>query len=58
MTYNYEFYAQANARLARQGQRKAVQIHTFTAERTIEDGKQKALAAKDAEQSKFIMLTK
>ena len=58
LTYNYELYAQANARLARQGQRNAVQIHIFTAARTIEQNKQKALAAKDAEQSQFLELTK
>lgn len=58
LTYNYELYAQANARLARQGQRNAVQIHIFTAARTIEQNKQKALATKDAEQSQFLELTK
>ena len=58
LTYNYEFYAQANARLARQGQARAVQIHVFTAEKTVEDGKRKALAQKDAEQTRFLELTK
>lgn len=58
LTYNYEYYAQANARLARQGQRLAVQIHVFTAERTVEDGKQKALERKDKEQNEFFKLTK
>lgn len=58
LTYNYEYYAQANARLARQGQRKAVQIHIFTAERTVEDGKQKALERKDKEQGQFLAMTK
>ena len=58
LTYNYEYYAQANARLARQGQRKAVQIHIFTAEKTVEDGKQKALERKDKEQGQFLSMTK
>lgn len=58
LTYNYEYYAQANARLARQGQRKAVQIHIFTAAKTVEDGKQKALERKDREQGQFLAMTK
>jgi SNF2 family DNA or RNA helicase len=36
LTYNYELYAQANARLARQGQTRNVQIHYFMAEDTCE----------------------
>ena len=58
LTYNYEYYAQANARLARQGQRFAVQIHVFTAAKTVEDGKQKALERKDREQGQFLEMTK
>lgn len=58
LTYNYEYYAQANARLARQGQRKAVQIHIFTAAKTVEEGKQKALERKDKEQGQFLAMTK
>lgn len=58
LTYNYEYYAQANARLARQGQRKAVHIHIFTAAKTVEDGKQKALERKDKEQGQFLAMTK
>ena len=58
LTYNYEYYAQANARLARQVQRKAVQIHIFTAAKTVEDGKQKALERKDKEQGQFLAITK
>ena len=57
LTYNYEYYAQANARLARQGQRRGVQIHTFTATDTVEDGKLKALEQKDKEQAAFVGLT-
>lgn len=58
LTYNYEYYAQANARLARQGQRKAVQIHIFEAAGTLEQNKRKALQRKDAEQNQFLELTK
>lgn len=58
LTYNYEYYAQANARLARQGQRRAVKIHVFTAADTCEEGKAKALARKDKEQNEFLELTK
>lgn len=58
LTYNYEHYAQANARLARQGQRGNVQIHIFTAAGTIEDEKRKALAEKDKMQNVFLALTK
>ena len=58
LTYNYEYYAQANARLARQGQQKAVQIHIFEAKDTVEEGKRKALERKDKEQNAFLELTK
>lgn len=58
LTYNYEYYAQANARLARQGQRKAVQIHIFEAAGTLEQNKRKALQRKDNEQNQFLELTK
>lgn len=43
VTWNYEYYAQANARLARQGQEKAVQIHCFYVPDTVEDKMLKAL---------------
>lgn len=58
LTYNYELFAQFNARLARQGQTKPVQIHYFTALDTIEEMQRKALQAKDNEQQKFVRLTK
>lgn len=58
LTYNYEYYAQANARLARQGQRKAVQIHVFVADKTCEQGKSAALRRKDKEQNEFLKMTK
>lgn len=58
VTYNYEFFAQANARLARQGQTKAVQIYYFVANNTLEHRQQQALSRKAAEQQLFVNLTK
>lgn len=58
LTYNYEYFAQGNARLARQGQSGNVQIHYFVADRTCEERAVLALQKKHAEQSKFLTLTK
>lgn len=58
LTYNYELYAQANARLARQGQTRNVQIHYFMAEDTCEWQMWHALQKKDKEQNEFLTLTK
>lgn len=58
LTYNYELYAQGNARLARQGQTGNVQIHIFAAENTVEQRVSAALAKKSEEQQQFITLTK
>lgn len=58
LTYNYELYAQANARLARQGQARNVQIHYFMAENTCEWQMWHALQKKDKEQNEFLTLTK
>lgn len=58
LTYNYEYYAQANARLARQGQKRNVQIHYFVTENTVEERVVKALQKKDQEQKEFLKLTK
>ncbi len=58
LTYNYEFYAQANARLARQGQQRQVQIHYFFADRTCESRVWAALMRKDSEQQQFLNSTK
>lgn len=58
MTYNYELFAQGNARLARQGQQGNVQIHYFVADRTCEERAVLALQKKQAEQSKFLNMTK
>lgn len=58
MTYNYELFAQGNARLARQGQRGNVQIHYFVADKTCEERAVAALQKKDAEQREFLNKTK
>lgn len=58
LTYNYELFAQANARLARQGQTKPVQIHYFLADKTIEQAQLGCLMKKDGDQQEFIKLTK
>lgn len=56
--YDYELYSQANARLARQGQQRGVQIHTFVASGTVEVMKVKSLNEKDAAAQQFLNLTK
>ena len=58
LTYNYEFFAQGNARLARQGQTGNVQIYYFIASNTIEERVVSALTKKSNEQQKFVELTK
>jgi len=58
VTYNYEYFAQANARLARQGQTLPVEIHYFTASNTCEQRVRRALSRKAAEQGLFAQLTK
>lgn len=58
VTYNYEYFAQANARLARQGQTKPVEIHYFTARNTCEERVRRTLSRKAAEQGLFTQLTK
>lgn len=58
LTYNYEYYAQANARLARQGQTRNVQIHYFITAGTCEGRVWSALQKKDIEQHNFLALTK
>lgn len=58
LTYNYELFAQGNARLARQGQRQNVQIHYFVADKTCEERAVAALRAKQKEQNEFLKLTK
>lgn len=58
LTYNYELFAQGNARLARQGQKRNVQIHYFVADKTCEERAVAALRFKDREQKQFLQLTK
>lgn len=58
LTYNYELFAQGNARLARQGQRQNVQIHYFVADKTCEERAVVALKNKQNEQNEFLKLTK
>jgi SNF2 family DNA or RNA helicase len=58
LTYNYELFAQANARLARQGQTRQTLIHYFVAKDTVEEQMVKALQRKSREQANFLQLTK
>lgn len=58
LTYNYEYYAQANARLARQGQTRQVQVHYFLTRDTCEPRVWTALQNKDKEQREFLNRTK
>lgn len=58
LTYNYELFAQGNARLARQGQRGNVQIYYFVANNTCEEAALLALIKKQQEQDEFLQLTK
>ena len=58
LTYNYELFAQGNARLARQGQKRNVQIHYFVAADTCEERAVAALSRKQAEQREFLNMTK
>lgn len=58
MTYNYELFAQGNARLARQGQTKNVQIFYCVAKNTVEEKIAIALTKKDKAQNDFLELTK
>lgn len=58
LTYNFEYFAQANARLARTGQSRGVQIHYFCASGTVEVEQMLALRKKEKENKEFINLTK
>lgn len=58
LTYDFELWAQANARLARQGQTQGVQIHSFIAKNTVEVGKIKALNKKEKILEEFVDITK
>lgn len=52
--WNLELYQQANARLYRQGQKKAVVIYHLITTRTIEEDMMKALNEKDVSQTRLI----
>lgn len=58
LTYNYEYYSQANARLARQGQTRQVQVHYFLTRGTCEPRVWTALQNKDKEQKEFLNKTR
>ena len=58
VTWNYELWAQGNARLARQGQTRQVRVVSFVAGGTCEERIFSALANKDKEQNQFLKLTK
>lgn len=47
LTYNYEYFAQANARLHRTGQTKPVQVYYLIAKDTVDEGVLLALKKKD-----------
>ena len=54
LTWNYELYSQANARLHRQGQKKTVFIHHLVVEGTKDEQVVKALEHKDKAQDFLI----
>ena len=54
LTWNYELYSQANARLHRQGQKKTVFIHHLVVEKTKDEAVMKALERKDKAQDFLI----
>lgn len=58
LTYNYEYFAQGCARLARQGQQKTTIIKTFIAADTCEERIYKAINAKAMAQNDFLTATK
>ena len=58
LTYNYEFFAQANARLARTGQTRSVSIYYFFTINTVEEHILRKLREKEKENQKIINFTK
>ena len=58
LTWSLELYQQANARLFRQGQQKAVIIHHLIAEGTVDEQVMKALQHKDTSQSALLAALK
>lgn len=58
LTWSLELYQQSNARLHRQGQKKAVVIHHLVAEGTMDELVMKALAGKEAGQEALLEAVK
>lgn len=58
LTYNYEYYAQANARLHRTGQLKPVQVWTLEAKDTVDGNVRRMLAKKDKTNRRIESITK
>ena len=58
LTWSLELYQQANARLFRQGQQKAVIIHHLIAEGTVDEQVMRALQHKDTRQSALLAALK
>lgn len=58
LTYNYEYYAQANARLHRTGQLKPVQVWTLEAKDTVDGNVRRLLAVKDKTNKRIESITK
>lgn len=58
LTWSLELYQQANARLYRQGQQKAVIIHHLIAEGTVDEQVMRALQHKDTSQSALLAALK
>jgi len=54
LTWSLELYQQANARLFRQGQQKAVIIHHLITDGTVDEQVMRALKAKDTSQSALL----
>lgn len=58
LTYNYEYFAQANARLHRTGQAKPVQVYYLVAKDTVDEGILLALRKKDKTNKRVEAATK
>lgn len=58
LTYNYEYFAQANARLHRTGQRDPVQVWYLQARGTVDEGVLRALRNKSKTNSRVEAVTK
>ena len=58
LTYNYEYYAQANARLHRTGQQYPVQVWHLVAKDTVDEGVLRLLQNKDKTKKRVEAATK